>query len=95
MPLFLVERNYAEDLDVTAEIVSGINAINDDLDVQWVYSFLSSDKRKTYCLYEAESEEAIREAARLANLPVDVIVPVGKVDPVAVLAGKVDPSPFA
>jgi len=87
MPLFLVERNYAEDLDVTAEIVSGINAINDDLNVQWVYSFLSSDKRKTYCLYEAESEEAIREAARLADLPADVIVPVGKIDPAVILAG--------
>ena len=90
MPLFLVERNYAEDLDVTAEAVSGINAINDDLDVQWIYSFLSSDKRKTYCLYEAESEEAIREAARLADLPADVIVPVGKIDPAAILAGEAD-----
>jgi len=87
MPLFLVERNYAEDLDVTAEGVSGINAINDDLNVQWIYSFLSSDKRKTYCLYEAESEEAIREAARRADLPADVIVPVGKIDPAAILAG--------
>lgn len=84
MPLFLVERNYAEDLDVTAEDVAGIQAINDDVGVQWIYSFLSGDKRKTYCLYEAESEDMIREAARRANLPADVIVPVGKkIDPYA------------
>jgi Protein of unknown function (DUF4242) len=84
MPLFLVERNFAEDLDVTAEGVAGIQAINDDVGVQWIYSFLSGDKRKTYCLYEAESEDMIREAARRANLPADVIVAVGKkIDPYA------------
>ena len=76
MPLFLVERNYAEDLDVTAEAVSGINAINDDLNVQWVYSFLSSDKRKTYCLYEAPSPDAIRRAAARAGIPADIVVEV-------------------
>jgi uncharacterized protein DUF4242 len=81
MPLFLVERNYAEELDITAEGVEGIQAINDDVGVQWIYSFLSSDKRKTYCLYEAPNEEAIRAAARRANLPADVIVPVAKIDP--------------
>jgi Nickel responsive protein SCO4226-like len=82
MPLFLVERNFAEDLDVTADSVSGIQAINDDVGVQWIYSFLSSDRRKTYCLYEAETEEMIREAAQRANLPADVIVPLeGKIDP--------------
>ena len=48
-----------------------------------MFSFLSADKRKTYCLYEAPNAEAIREAARRANLPADVIVEVSEVRPEA------------
>lgn len=44
--------------------------------MRWLYSFLSADKRKTYCLYEAESPDAIRRAADRAGLPADVIVEV-------------------
>jgi hypothetical protein len=81
MPLFLVERNFAEEVDVSAEDVRQIDATNEDVGVRWIYSFLSSDKRKTYCLYEAPNEEAILEAARRNNVPADVIIPVGKIDP--------------
>jgi Nickel responsive protein SCO4226-like len=42
--------------------------------VKWLYSFLSADKRKTYCLYEAESGDAIREAAARAGLPADIVM---------------------
>jgi hypothetical protein len=49
--------------------------------VKWVFSFLSADKRKTYCLYEAETAEAIREAARRANLPADSIIEVDQISP--------------
>jgi hypothetical protein len=76
MPVFLVERRYAERLEVTATIAEGINRINDEEGVRWLYSFLSADKRKTYCLYEAPSEEAILRAAQRAGLPADVLVEV-------------------
>jgi hypothetical protein len=72
----MIERRYAEELDVTAAAAAGINRINDDEGVRWLYSFLSADKRKTYCLYEAPSAEAIRSAAEKAGLPADVIVEV-------------------
>jgi hypothetical protein len=88
MPLFLVERNFAEDLELTADDVLGIRAVNDDTAVRWVYSFLSADKRKTYCLYEAPSAEAIREAARRNGIPADVIVPVTELQPDAIVAGR-------
>lgn len=74
MKLFLIERNFAEELEIGAEDVEGIKKINDEAGVRWLYSFLSADKRKTYCLYEAESGDAIREAARRANLPADVVI---------------------
>jgi uncharacterized protein DUF4242 len=72
----MVERNFAEDLEPSLEVADGINRINDQEGVRWMYSFLSADKRKTYCLYEAPSPEAIRTAAARAGLPADVIVEV-------------------
>jgi len=47
--------------------------------VNWLYSFLSADKKKTYCLYEAPNPELIREAARRNNVPADVIIPVSEI----------------
>jgi hypothetical protein len=82
MPLFLIERNFAEELNLDDADIREVQHINDEIGVQWLFSFLSADKRKTYCLYEAPSEEAIRIAARRANAPVDAIVPVGTI-PVA------------
>jgi hypothetical protein len=74
MPVFMVERRYADVLELTADAADGVNQINDDEGVRWLYSFLSADKRKTYCLYEAPSSDAIRRAAQRAGLPADVVV---------------------
>lgn len=76
MPIFMVERRYAQELEAVADVVDGINRINDEEGVRWLYSFLSADRRKTYCLYEASSPDAIRRAAARADLPADVIVEV-------------------
>jgi hypothetical protein len=78
MPLFLIERNFAEQVAANHDIVTTITQVNADVGIQWLFSFLSADKRKTYCLYEAPSAEAIREAARKLNLPADVIVELGE-----------------
>ena len=76
MPLFIIERNFAEQLDLSDDAVVAVSKINGEIGVNWVFSFLSADKRKTYCLYEAKDPEAIREAARRANVPADNIVEV-------------------
>jgi hypothetical protein len=78
MPIFIIERNFAEKLEVTPEGAATINEINDEESVRWLISFLSVDKKKTFCLYEAPSAEAIREAAQRAGIPADVIVEVGE-----------------
>jgi len=83
MPLFLIERQFADALEVTAADVTQIQRINADAGVNWVFSFLSADRKKTYCLYEAPSAEAIRLAARMANLPVDAVIEVSQVRPEA------------
>ena len=74
MALFMIERNFASQLDVTPAQLKVIGEINATVGVKWLYSFLSADKRKTYCLYEAESGDAIREAAARAGLPADIVL---------------------
>src|SRR2546423_9827171 len=74
MPLYVIERAFAEDLDISRDDVRLIDEINADEGVRWVFSFLSADRRRTYCLYEAPSPEAIREAGRRANTPGGQIV---------------------
>jgi hypothetical protein len=86
MALFIIERRFAEELEATEEGIKAIGEVNQSVGVKWLYSFLSADKRKTYCLYEAESAEAVREAARRAGLPADVVVELaGKIDPAALV----------
>jgi len=82
MPFFMIERRYAEDVEANADEADQVNRINDEEGVRWLYSFLSADKRKTYCLYEAPSPDAIRRAAVRAGLPADVVTEVaGQVTP--------------
>ena len=86
MPRFIIERNFAEQLELTKDGVDQVERINDEEGVKWIFSFLSADKRKTYCLYEAPSADAIREAARRNDIPADVIVPVGELRPEQIVA---------
>jgi hypothetical protein len=81
MPLFLIERNFAEQLEVNRDDVLQVTQVNADVGIQWLFSFLSADKKKTYCLYEAPNAETIREAAQRLNIPADVIIEVGEVRP--------------
>jgi hypothetical protein len=74
--VFVIERSFAEAIDLSEEDLKEINLINDEQDVRWLYSFLSVDRRKTYCLYEASSAEAVRQAAIRAGLPTDVVIEV-------------------
>ena len=78
MPLFLIERNFAKKLEVSPDGAAEIKEINDQENVRWLISFLSIDKKKTFCLYEAVSVEAIRRAAERAGIPADEIIEVGE-----------------
>lgn len=79
MALFVIERNFAEQLDPAELDRVGIRSVNDDAGVRWVYSFLSADRKKTYCVYEADSAEDLRAAAAALGIPADVITMVEQV----------------
>jgi len=88
MALFIIERNFAQELslDADAGFVKGVLEINESCGVKWLTSFLSGDKRRTYCLYEALNPDALREAARRANLPADAIIELaGEINPAKIL----------
>lgn len=85
MPLFLIERQFADELALDAGGAAAIRSVNEDVGVNWLFSFLSADRKKTYCLYEAPSADAIRKAARLNKLPADVVIEVSELRPEAIV----------
>ncbi|HYZ29547.1 MAG TPA: DUF4242 domain-containing protein [Thermoleophilaceae bacterium] len=81
MPLYMIERTFADQLDLSDDDVALIEEVNGDEGVRWLFSFLSADRHRTYCLYEAPSPDAILAAARRADVPADEIVEVGAATP--------------
>lgn len=81
MPLYLIERTFAEQLELTGDDVRLIEEVNVDEGVSWLFSFLSADRRRSYCLYEAPSPDAIIAAARRANVPADKVIEVERFVP--------------
>ena len=77
MPLYMIERTFSEQLDLTDDAVELIDEIGVEEGVHWVFSFLTADRRRTYCLYEAPSPDAIFAAARRSNVPADSVIEVG------------------
>jgi hypothetical protein len=72
---YLIERTFpAGALDgVDAAAKQKVNSNNRTLDVSWEKSYATADKTKTYCVYTGPSEDAVRKAAKLNSLPVDVV----------------------
>jgi hypothetical protein len=79
MALYVIERGFAEQLELTSSDVRLIEEVNADEGVRWLFSFLSADRRRSYCLYEASSPDAIIAAAQRAGIPADVVVEVDRI----------------
>jgi hypothetical protein len=77
--MFLIERTFAEKLDMTSDEVDLLEEINADEGVSWLFSFLSADRHRTYCLYEAPSADAIMAAAQRAGIPADAVTEVSRI----------------
>jgi uncharacterized protein DUF4242 len=80
MPRYLVERIFADAWSVGPDGCRRIVEQNAD-GVTWLQSLVSDDGRKTYCVYEAPSPEAIRKSAARNGLPVDSITSIRVLDP--------------
>ena len=84
MPRYVIERNLPVGLsesDIDAAARRGV-AVNSTLEgVRWIHSNLAIDRSKFFCEYDAPSAEAVREAARLAEIPCDTVTEVREVHP--------------
>ncbi len=86
MPRYMVERTFPDGLQIPvnedgAAVCLSVVGANSEHNVTWVHSYVSDDKRKTFCVYDGPSPEAIRKAATTTGLPVDSITNVSVLDP--------------
>jgi hypothetical protein len=86
LPRYVVERIFAEGLHLPdghegAVLCASIVERNAAEGVTWVTSYVSEDRSKTFCIYDAPSPEAIRKTATRNDLPVERITQVRVLDP--------------
>ena len=86
MPRYMVERTFPDGLHIPANAegagaLGGVVERNASEGVTWVHSYVSSDKTRTFCVYDAPSPDAIRSVAEKNNVPVDDIHEVRVLDP--------------
>jgi hypothetical protein len=86
MPRYVVERTFEGGLEVRCdadgvETCAAVVRRNAEEGVTWLHSYVSDDGKRTFCLYEGPSPEAIRKAAAANALPIDRITEVGVLDP--------------
>jgi hypothetical protein len=86
MPRYMVERNFPDGLHIpqtTEGATACLNVVgnNGKSGVTWVHSYVSDDKKKTFCIYDGPNPEAIRRSASDNGLPVDRITEVSVLDP--------------
>jgi hypothetical protein len=86
MPRYMVQRTFPQGLEILvadggAEICRAVAETDTEEGVTWVHSYVSADKRRTFCVYEAPPPEAIRKTAARNDLPVGQITQVQVIDP--------------
>jgi predicted amidohydrolase YtcJ len=86
MPRYMVHRTFPDGLHIPienggADVCRTVVERNAEDGVTWVHSYVSEDKRTTFCIYDAPNPEAIRKTAASNELPVDQITQVRVLDP--------------
>jgi Protein of unknown function (DUF4242) len=86
MPRYLVERAFDDGLNIPvnddgAGICLGVVGRNAEDTVTWVHSYVTPDRKRTFCIYDAPTPAAIHKAAAKNALPVSQITEVRVLDP--------------
>lgn len=86
MPRYIIERTFPDGLPLAPneqgrQIAMKVIANNAEQGVTWIHSYVTSDKKKTFCVYDGPSPESIRKVAERNGLPVDRITEVNVLDP--------------
>lgn len=86
MARYMVERTFPDGLEIPinadgVKACANVVGVNAEDGVTWVHSYVSNDKKKTFCIYDAPTPEAVRRTASKNGLPVDHITEVRVLDP--------------
>ncbi len=86
MPKYIVERVFPDGFelpisDAGRATVTAVGENNAQSGVHWITSYVTADRRRTYCLYDSPDRGALRQAASLSGLPIDSITEVNVLDP--------------
>ena len=86
MPRYVIERTFPDGLEMPmnptgSEVTRKVVRRNAEEGVTWVHSYVTQDKKKTFCVYDGPSPESIRKVAEKNGLPVDRITEVRVLDP--------------
>ena len=86
MPRYLIERRFAEGVQLPVDepgVRANHTVTENNLQegVTWLHSYVSPDKRRFFCIYDAATPEAIRRASKRNRLPVHEISEVLVLEP--------------
>jgi hypothetical protein len=88
MPRYLIERDFAEPLNIPCDdagtaAVRSVIANNMEDQVTWLHSYVTPDRKRTFCIYDAPTPEAVRRVAGRNKLPITHIHEVSVLNPYA------------
>lgn len=86
MPRYMIEREFSDGLHIPVDGEGEAACLtvvdrNAEEGVTWVHSYVSNDKSRSFCVYDAPSADAVRAVAQKNGLPVNTITEVRVLDP--------------
>lgn len=86
MPRYLIEREFPDGLSIPqdesgAELCRAVIDNNAEDGVTWIHSYVTPDRRQTFCIYDGPTPEAVRRAAARNKLPISKIAEVRVLNP--------------
>jgi hypothetical protein len=86
MPRYLIEREFPDGLhipmtEVGAQACASVVDANAVDGVTWLHSYVSPDSKRTFCIYDGPTPEAIRRTADRNNLPIGKVTEVRLLGP--------------
>jgi Nickel responsive protein SCO4226-like len=86
MPRYLIEREFPDGLkipqdEVGAAVCRKVIDNNAEDGVTWVHSYVTPDRKRTFCIYDGPTPESVRHAAARNQLPISKITEVRVLNP--------------
>jgi len=86
MSRYVIERNFPDGLNIPqdesgAELCRKVIGNNAEDGVTWLHSYVTPDRKRTFCIYDGPTPEAVRHAATRNKLPISRIIEVSALDP--------------